>query len=606
MITYNIHNQKDFEEAPLQLLTSIQKKEDTDYQVFLDDGQYYFTANQFFLFIGLNDYSESEKISLQFDAAKGSKGSVKIAAADDSSWVQMEGLTPPYTSHLHAFITTQKKKYKWYQKLFKCKKSTSAPDYPSLWADSFYDAKDVIEVVDEKTKTCRLTYNGDLKKLFGSDYKNFNLKNRPVYINVTQWYKSNVYQVTDIDFDNNTIDFICTDLTYNDSKKQWSINYDYIYSKAAQYPKFRLSNFNGQNTVNLTKGANGVEIQYPKNVQAVHECTYTNFLYIKNCDCFKYVEIQNITFNGNALTSDAVNTNKNSALIFVEDSAIGEWKPLLLSATLNGLLYIHKCKFENIYSNVITTYDVKGWTIIESNKFSKCWRYGIYALSRNVIHKTSEAFIKDNSFDDCGLAYTNTFCVRCDCADYSIVSNTFHNYGYAGIASGTWYKTENEYLPNGSISYNKLQNDKNYIIPLMDSGAIYLHTKHDKVEVEQNTIKNYEGRKDNRGIFCDDGAYNFTLHDNTISNTPNSFSIDARRVASSDSYCGELGANRSNTIRENTFDNNIRFEGNVEYINNDTLGCVLGTNYRTKNVDTYSDVINDLYAGNEACIVLKK
>ena len=108
--------------------------------------------------------------------------------------------------------------------------------------------------------------------------------------------------------------------------------------------------------------------------------------------------------------------------------------------------------------------------------------------------------------------------------------------------------------------------------------------------IQNNIISNYTGPKDNRGIFCDDGAKNFTIEGNHISNTPNSYSIDARRVVSIEEgvYPGSHVklANINNKIGGNYIDGPIRFEGR-----NNNSNCVLYDNYRNS-VKEFNDVLN--------------
>lgn len=115
--------------------------------------------------------------------------------------------------------------------------------------------------------------------------------------------------------------------------------------------------------------------------------------------------------------------------------------------------------------------------------------------------------------------------------------------------------------------------------------------------------------KDNRGIFCDDGAYNFEIYGNLITNIANSYCIDSRRVAGVENSSSRgANVNRSNVnnhIYGNVVDGPIRFnarEGNDH-------GCLLGVNYFI--VKDEASIIHNEYSnldstGLEKSIVCRK
>lgn len=567
-----IRTQQEFLALPNTLLESIKKKEDNFYNIALYDNQYYFRENHF-IFTNLKDYLDSEKITLKIHAAD-KQYNVKIAGNS------MNNDNTKVDFHNCAYLTTKKKHYNWWQRLWKSKKAVSAPDYPSMWGNKFYDVLTTITVnKNGKKGICELTYDGSLEKLFGGTIWNKD----HCYIQVTQWFKSGVYKVTDINFSYNTIEFYCDDLVYNDQKGTYSINNDFNYSKK-YFPKFRIANF--PNDATLVNFDNNNTIINPKNVVAAIQCNNTNFLYIKDCNCFNKVLIWGITFNGNAYNPYSL----SPALIYVTNCDFGP------ANNKTNYLSVSDCNFINLYSDVIKTSNIIGDSVYLRNKFEKCWRYGIFALTRNLDNSKTTTTIAKNSFKDCGLRYTNTFCVRCDCQAYDISENTFNNYGYGGIAIGTWWNTQPQptLLHYGRVIENILKNDKSYTFPLMDSGAIYIYTQNAySTIVGCNKITNYYGRYDNRGIFCDDGAFNFELQLNEIKNTQ-SYSIDSRRVASTESAVLGGHTNIRNSIVENTFDGNIRFEGNAQFVDDENNKCTLSNNKRTKKVDTQLDIIKNV------------
>lgn len=131
------------------------------------------------------------------------------------------------------------------------------------------------------------------------------------------------------------------------------------------------------------------------------------------------------------------------------------------------------------------------------------------------------------------------------------------------VVRGEGYNTERVIIP---------ENNKADEHNLMDSGAIYLYTISNNTTVRYNSIHHYRGAGSNRGVFCDDGAKNFQIYGNTITDVANSYSIDSRRVTEDEDKLGALNIN--NVIRDNIVDRPIRFQGN-EMSNN---GCIFEGN----------------------------
>ena len=186
----------------------------------------------------------------------------------------------------------------------------------------------------------------------------------------------------------------------------------------------------------------------------------------------------------------------------------------------------------------------------------------------------------DNSFRNCGLGLSNNFVVKCAGDDYLVARNSLCNFCYGGIAVGAWHATTNPARPSGVVEDNELWYEGDFLErpeqhTLMDSGAIYLFTLNEKCEVRYNYVHDYTGMKDNRGIFCDDGARNFNIHGNVVRGIANSYCIDSRREKASEGVNGPN--NVGNVISGNVVDGAIRFEGNES-----SDGCTLGVNCRLK------------------------
>ena len=421
-----------------------------------------------------------------------------------------------------------------------------------MWGTGLYTASSLIEVVDEKTKECRLVYDklADICDIDG-DVKD------KAWIHVLQWFKSGYYPITKIDLENNCLYFTCTDLLYDSSKKTWSINNDYKFSKGECLPMFRLANVGAEDAINIIDGI----VYLPEYINSVDASLATNFLTVKKCNVHS-INFTNITFEGSSYNP------KVPTLPLIDFDTV----------TAEEIIYFYNCQFFNIHSNcAIKTYRCNSVTINNCN-FVDCWQYGIFA--NEGTHHT----ISSNHFRYIGLAQSNNNAIRIDCNDFTVDNNIIEYYGYSAIASGTWWGTF-DYIPNkGFIGDNIIihAKDANH---LMDSGAIYLMTQNDDVTIYNNIILGHYGRKENRGIFCDDGAANFTIQWNYITDTPNSYSIDARRVQSVEvnpSTQLTKPANVGCQISDNMVDAPIKFEGNENYTGEgqeDEKKCLLGPNY---------------------------
>lgn len=169
-----------------------------------------------------------------------------------------------------------------------------------------------------------------------------------------------------------------------------------------------------------------------------------------------------------------------------------------------------------------------------------------------------------------GLSKSNNNAIRIDCENFDVSNNYIQLFGYSAIATGTWWGTF-DYIPNvGNISDNLISDGVEKSNHLMDSGAIYVFTQNTSANIHDNFIIGYSGRRENRGIFCDDGAGNFSLSWNYIEQKENNtYSIDARRVQSVEvSPTTQLTepANTGSQIHDNIVNGPIKFEGNEKYV----------------------------------------
>lgn len=417
-----------------------------------------------------------------------------------------------------------------------------------LWGD-LMQADGLVEVVDESAKLCRLSCAGITCDVPAD-------RCGSVYINLTQWYRSGTYRVKYIK--DSDIFFTATDLSYNKARHCHSVNLDYGFAKAM--PRFRLCNMPQTEEPLMT--VSGGRVVLPDGIAGVHQCTATRFLNIGNSS-IAALSIDSVTFLGNA--------NGQAALLQLTGSAVGSFK-------------LTQCSFNAIQSNVVKV-DTTDNVTVSHCTFRDCFRNGVYTVN------SANTVITDNVFVRMGLAVNNSFCIRSSGSNVRIARNTMEDFGYGGIAVGTWWASEKRMDNTGVVEHNILRYTDSYMKnwqahSLMDSGAIYLYTQCDDVQVRYNFIDNYNGAYFNRGVFCDDGTLNFRIHSNIITNIGNSYAIDARRTVSieKDPKSHTPAVNVNNRIYGNIVSAPIRFEGRDA-----NAGCLLGTNLLLGNATDIKD-----------------
>lgn len=399
-------------------------------------------------------------------------------------------------------------------------------------------ADDLIEVADESTKLCCLTCSDITQDMPADKCKN-------IYINLTQWFKSNTYKVSYIKDSN--IFFKANDLSFNKARDCYSVNLDYGFGKAT--PRFRLCNMPQAEEPLVTISNNRITL--PPGIDSIHLCSATRFLNVTNSSLAS-IDIDSLTFLGNK--------NSKTALLQLTSNTLGAFK-------------LSRCHFKAIQSDVVKI-DTTDNANISLCEFQECYRNGIYTTC------SANTSITNNTFTHMGLAINNSFCIRSAGKNIYIAHNTLKDYGYGGIAVGTWWASPKKMVNTGIVEHNYLFYTDAYMEQwqnhsLMDSGAIYLYTQCDNMQVRYNFINNYNGAYLNRGIFCDDGALNFRIHSNIVTNIANSFAIDSRRTLGieKDPKSHTPTVNINNRIYDNIISAPIRFEGR-----NANANCMLGTN----------------------------
>lgn len=410
-----------------------------------------------------------------------------------------------------------------------------------IWSDVRY-ADGLVEILDETEKRCRLKSKESLVSIV----------NGASYILIPHWFQSSIYKIDRIS--GNYIYFTATDLKKS-FEKGYNVNGDYHYGK--KDIRFKLLNAKGErDCLRIIDG----KVFLPTGVTAVREGTVNRLITIHNCS-FNSIEISGIKFWGNSYV-------RNSSAIY-------------LNKNKTNTISIHNCEFRGMRGNVITI-TASPNVCIQNNLFADCYYYGI--TSNNNSRNTT---VKDNTFINIGKRMQNTFCIVCRGPNFLISNNRLMDFGYGGIGIGVHYKNSDNNPCSGVAENNELSYTDGYIAKItnygiMDSGAIYLTTKHSGTIIRNNYIHNYSGIKDNRGIFCDDGAFNLQIYENVIIGITNSYCIDSRRVASVDkSKTPEYGIERANVnivIRDNILDGRIRFVAHEDKNN----GCVKGHNFVLK------------------------
>lgn len=394
-----------------------------------------------------------------------------------------------------------------------------------IWG-KMYQSDRIVEIIDEKTKLCKI------------HSPEFNLSPEKVgpnsWLQLTEWYMSGTYKIERVE--GNDVYFTAHDLKPGlAAYGNYNVNYDYTVVKC--YPRFRVCNMGD------AKAALNIVVGQPVS-QDFYECQSSTFLQIYGTD-FRHIDISGVNFYGNAGKSMLIR---------------------LLGARVSEGINIHNCEFHGIKSMAVYMMQTSN-SCISNCHFEDCYDHVLLAIS-----KVKNIRITDNYFLNTGKGLRSTFSIHCQCKNFYVANNTLVNFGQGGIAIGTGAKDVDE--GNGEVEDNVLYFTDEYAeyarkSSLIDGGAIYLYTKNDGTAVRYNRIHNYTGAHSNRGIYCDDGAYGFTLYGNIVTGNLNSNFIDSRLVPSAN-----LPTNTNNVMEYNIVEGRYKFEGSTKAGN----GCRKGKN----------------------------
>ena len=334
--------------------------------------------------------------------------------------------------------------------------------------------------------------------------------------------------------------------------KGYNVNDDYnIWGKKVRYKLCNVENVN--EGLSIKEG----RIRLSSNKATVREAKMNCFMLIEN----------------SSLASIII-----SGFNCIGNSNDGLSSFLYLSNVKTSEIAINDCRFQGLRSKAISVMSTDN-VRIKDNDFYNCYLGGI--LSDNGSKSTK---VINNTFTRMGKGLKNTFCVICRGCDYYVFGNKMIDFGYGGIGVGVWYKSPMNIPCRGVVEKNDLSYTKEYISKIdnnciMDGGAIYIWTKNERAIIRNNHIHGFSGMAGNRGVFCDDGAFNVQIVGNVITGIENSYCIESRRVNSVEcTQTPESGIVRSNinvVIKDNIIDGPILLAGNESSDN----GCILKSNF---------------------------
>ena len=338
-----------------------------------------------------------------------------------------------------------------------------------------FDANGPVEILDKDDKKCRMAI--DQHCSFSPEIR----------IQVSEWYKSPIYRVTDVR--GGYVYFDAHDLKYDKQKDCYNVQYDN--SIASINPRYRFIEVGKVNA-------------FP---DRLHECSVSQFLKLRNVKLRSF-SVSGIEFHGCAKGEEAFFSFQN-----VEADKIS----------------IANCQFEYMRPRIISLKKT-GNLVFRDNVVSNCYGGALYS---DV--DCPKTIVKGNRFYRAEKGWTNSSCVVCYGEDFLIADNVFEDVSYSSIRTGYHHSLGTEMISKGVIEDNEIFFGEEYYSnpekhSLIDGGAIYIGTLCKQVIVRYNYIHNYRGVKSNRAIYCDDGAMNVKIYGNVISGVTNAHSIFSWRA----------------------------------------------------------------------------
>ena len=216
-----------------------------------------------------------------------------------------------------------------------------------------------------------------------------------------------------------------------------------------------------------------------------------------------------------------------------------------------------------------------------------CTEYGIYAPDKSnvvvidsyiaytwksAIKSKGSIYVRDSIFSNVNQGRQNTGAIDCE-GDTTVIDSYLLNYGSYGIRVGKVKALTKDECPSVHVVSNTLVTSLIEQGVVTDTGAIYLAANSAFATIKDNTIQGYEGRGNNHAIYCDDGAYNFEVSNNRITNCPTGYAISSRCADPSKTPRGYAGGipNTNRLIKDNYCESGIWFEGNAEVADNQCI-----------------------------------
>ena len=342
------------------------------------------------------------------------------------------------------------------------------------------------------------------------------------YIIFTQWYVGAVYKVKRIK--NGWLYF------YADKKYQTRLYEELRYGRCN--PRYILYNQHSDSHPSIIGGV----LESPGD-EVVHRCEKSNFLTMDHA-ALQSFQMDGFHFIGN---------RESDALLRFE------------SMRADSIVISH-CRFEGIKSHVLLIGATDHFRI-RNNRFEQCYLRGVLADFR-----CRDTEVTSNFFRDHGTMLSAAPAVHCQGDGFLVADNVFEDFSYSAIGLGTHYLESDRLYTAGIVERNEIyQTDRFRKKPmrvLVDSGAIYVWTLNKDLVIRNNYLHDISGPHGNRGILCDDGTMNVTIHGNLILNVDrNSYRIDLRRRHSVErkKVCRVPRVNIGNKMWGNWVDGRVRF-----------------------------------------------
>ena len=223
-------------------------------------------------------------------------------------------------------------------------------------------------------------------------------------------------------------------------------------------------------------------------------------------------------------------------------------------------LVVSECRFEGIKSHVLLVRSTDHFRV-RNNCFEKCYLRGFHAD-----YRCRDVEVTSNFFRDHGMMLSTAPAVYCQADGFLVADNVFEDFSYCAIGLGTHYVESDRPYTAGVVERNEIYQTERFrkkpMRVLVDSGAIYVWTLNKDLVIRNNYVHDISGPHGNRGILCDDGAMNVTVHGNLILNVDhNSYRIDLRKNYGVErkKTCPVRRVNIGNKMWGNWVDGRVRF-----------------------------------------------